>query len=75
VVLYSTGVAGFDAAARAAESARQVAYAAAGGSQALIRAADIQWLQSIVAAGVQFNVTTPNEVSALAAINGPTKNV
>jgi hypothetical protein len=67
MALYSTGVQGFDLAARLAEGARQAGMATAT-TQAAVRAVDLTYLQAIVAAGITNNVATLAESQALASI-------
>jgi hypothetical protein len=67
MALYSTGVQGFDLAARQAESARQTGMATAT-TQAAVRAVDLTYLQAIVAAGITNGVATLAESQALASI-------
>jgi hypothetical protein len=58
----------FDRALVAAELVRQNAMAAAGGNAGAVRAADIQFLTSVVAAGTANGVATLNEQQALSSI-------
>jgi hypothetical protein len=70
VAIFPTGTnLAFDRALIAAEGARQNAMAAAGGSAALVRAADIAFLTTVVAAGQSFGVATLNEQQALNSIS------
>jgi hypothetical protein len=64
-----TGNRAFDAAAQLAEQIRQTAQAGKP-TQAQARAADLVWLNSIIAAAAASGgaVTVPNELAALSAI-------
>ena len=68
-MIYKTGVAGFDAAALAAENVRAAAERVPGLTQAAATLAAKNYFTSIVAAGASFGVAVPNEQSALNAIN------
>jgi hypothetical protein len=72
---YPVGIPGYDALVAASERAWQSAMAVPGLTQPAATAATVARLQSIIAAGITFNVSTPNETSALASIFGPTGNV
>jgi hypothetical protein len=68
-VIQPTGVAGFDSAVRSAELVHQNALAVPGLTQAAATLADKILLQTIIAAGVTFSVTTTNPSTGLAIIN------
>jgi hypothetical protein len=67
-VIAPTGIAGFDLIVRQAELAHQNAMSAPGLTQQAASLADQILLQTIIAAGVTFGVSTANELAGLNTI-------
>jgi hypothetical protein len=65
---YPTGNRPYDSAVAALEMQKQVAMAAAGGNAGAVRAADVAYLQGVVAAGLANGIATLAQTQALTSI-------